>query len=493
MQAQGTAVKFCGNLAAQRIRDSIYDPDAMVAWEKGDLSGKLRPIQRTMQKAIRYTDALKYVLNCSRRLGKSFLLLTDALETGLREYNAPLKFAAPTQKQMKGILLPLFRIITLDCPPKYKPIYKSSEQRYIFPTTGSDLTISGCNNGHEESLRGTACRKAYVDEAQSFKNLRYVVQDILMPQLLTTNGRMVIAGTPPKTPIHDFVKLIAEARGRGSYAEHDIYAAGYDADLIAKFKEESGGEHSTTWKREYLCQIVMDENYALVPEWRPEFERVPDRDEFLPFYHKYVALDSGVRDKTAVLFGWYDFKRATLFVEDELIINGPQMTTQLLAGEVKKKELDIFGKMGIKLRIADNDNLILLTDLGSLHGLHFAPTNKETLEAMVNQVRLWASAGRIVVHPRCVNLIGCLRYGIWDEKRKAFERYPKDSDAYKIYGHFDALAALIYLVRNVDDRTNPIPPDYKIDRHEMFFRPVGLTDTQRTVKTLFGPKRNMTE
>jgi hypothetical protein len=453
-----------------------------VAWENGNLSGKLRPIQRTMQKAIQYTQALKYVLNCSRRLGKSFLLLTDALETGLKEVGAELKFAAPTQKQMKGILLPLFRIITLDCPPKYKPIWKASEQKYVFPTTGSELTISGCNNGHEEHLRGTSCRKAYIDEAQSFKNLTYVVQDILMPQLLTTNGRMILAGTPPRSPAHDFVKFIMEAQNRDAYLEQDIYKAGYDKALIEKFKDESGGENSTTWKREYLCKIVMDENYAIVPEWKPEYEREPDMDEYWKFYHKYDAMDMGVRDKTAVLFGWYDFKRAKLYVVDELVMHGPAMTTKLLAEGIQKKELDNFGKHPLKLRIADNDNLLLLTDLGSFHGLHFAATNKETLEAMVNQVRLWVASDRVNVHPRCKQLVGCLRYGVWDERRKQFDRYEE-------YGHFDALAALVYLIRNIDDRTNPIPPDHKIDPSNMFVRPQGLTGVQEIVKTLFGPKR----
>jgi hypothetical protein len=88
--------------------------------------------------------------------------------------------------------------------------------------------------------------------------------------------------------------------------------------------------------------------------------------------------------------------------------------------------------------------------------------------------------GRIIVHPRCKQLAGCLEFGVWDEKRRKFERT-------ETLGHFDALAALIYLVRNLDVHTNPIPRDYKFDRMNqlMFNRD---TQTQATLKRAFGIK-----
>ncbi len=40
-----------------------------------------------------------------------------------------------------------------------------------------------------------------------------------------------------------------------------------------------------------------------------------------------------------------------------------------------------------------------------------------------------------------------------DENKKELARS-------KVYGHFDALMALVYLVRNIDTQTNPIPKYY---------------------------------
>lgn len=478
------ALGFASSDLARRLAELPTDPHIATSWQEGDLSGKLRQVQRKMKAALQDSRALKYIFNCSRRLGKSFLLCTDAIETGLKEPNAPLRFGAPTQTMMRKILLPIIRIITADAPSALRPVWKASAQTLVFPSTAAELTIAGCNNGHEENLRGQAARKAYLDEAGRIKNLAYVVNDILMPQLLTTGGRLIMASTPPKTPAHDFVKMCAAAELKGDYMKLPIHAAGYDKKLISQFMEEAGGPNSTTWRREYLCDFVVDEQFAIAPEWLPEYEREHPRTELFKFWEKYEAMDIGTRDKTAVLFAYYDFLAAKIIVEDEFIINGPKMTTKVVADGIKEKEKLTFGAHSVKLRIADNNNKILLNDLGSLHGLHFAATSKDTLEAMVNELRLWITAGRILVNPRCKNLIGCLRYGVFDDKRKQFERLEE-------YGHFDALAALIYLVRNVDAHHNPVPADYGKSSSEHFAFPRGLDNEEKMIKEMFvrKPKR----
>jgi hypothetical protein len=484
------AARYWQKRLSKGILEGSYDPDAVTSWDTGDLSGKLRECQRAMRTAVRsaFQDArsISYILNCSRRLGKTFFLCTDAIEFGLAKQGALIRFGAPTQKMMRNILLPIIRIITMDAPERYRPIWKSADQKYAFPSTAGEMTVAGCNNGHEENLRGQEAHRAYLDEAGRIRNLKYVVNDIIIPQLLTTNGNLLIASTPPPTPVHDFAAMANAARLRGNYMEMDITKAGYDQVTVDKFIEEAGGRDSTTAKREYFCQFVVDESFAICPEWKPEFEREPLVDDFRQFYHNYDAMDIGVRDLTAVLFAWYDFRRAKLCVNDEFLINGPKMTTDLLAKGIKAKELDNFGKWGLKSRIADNNNLILLNDLGSAHKLHFAPTNKDTLEAMINELRVWVAAGRLEIHPRCKNLIGCLRYGVWKEDKNGHRG--KDLDRYDEYGHFDALMALVYLIRNVDVVTNPVPPDFGVSKHDTFFKPTGDTKEIKMIKELFGPK-----
>lgn len=189
------------------------------------------------------------------------------------------------------------------------------------------------------------------------------------------------------------------------------------------------------------------------------------RDEYFNFFHKYEFLDTGVRDFTINGFGYYHFNLGKFIVEDEILLKEDRVRTDILADETKQKEKDL-GYTKLYRRIGDNNNLIILNDLsGPKHNLPWMATTKGVLNSnnadedfgMVNQLRLWVNAGRLIVHPRCKYLIGCLENGIWDKNKKAFARSTT-------YGHFDGLAALCYLVRHVDTQTNPIPQMYGLSQ-----------------------------
>lgn len=414
-----------------------------------------------MDAAEKSTDELLFVENCSRRLGKSFRLCGRALEVGLERREAQVRLIAPTQRQLKTIIRPLFRIIGRDAPDGIRPIWRGAESKYILPSCGSEIGIAGANNGHEDDSRGTESDWIGVDEAGFIDNLDYLVDSVLMPQLLTVRardprrGRLVLKSTPPRTPAHPFREYSERAKAAKAYAEFDIFKSGYSQEIIDLFCKQAGGPTSTTWMREYLCQFVVDKDFAIIPEWEEKYTREIPRDEYFGFYHVYEGMDIGVSDLTVVIFGYYDWKKATVVIEDEIVINGPRMTTDILAGLIRAKEEQLYRDHPIFRRVSDNDNLLLIQDLGYLHKLHFMATTKDKLEAMVNEARMYVGAGRVVVNPKCEQLLGCLKFGVWDEKRKKFARS-------KVFGHYDALAALIYLVRNLDVVTKPIPDNYGI-------------------------------
>lgn len=451
-------------------------------WLKGDLGWKLRPAQLEMYRRIKSAQGIKYVINSSRRLGKSFLACLLAIEEALKHPNRVIRLGAPTQKAMRNITRPIIREIMKDAPDSIRPMWDPFDGCYRFKHNGSELQVSGCNNGRAEDLRGNLAHKIILDEAGTIDDLKYVANDILMPQLLTTRGQLIFCSTPPRTPAHDFTEIAQAAQVSGCYSEFNIYAADYDAGLIEEFKKEAGGENSTTWQREYMCQFVVDENFAIIPEWRDSYVEEPPRDKFFQFYHKYNMMDLGVRDFNVNLFAYYDFKRATLFVEDELVINGPQMTTRLLADAIRAKEEALWPGLRAYARIADNDNPLLLQDMGALHGLQFRATDKDNLEAMVNNLRLLVAAGRVKVHPRCKHLIGCLKFGIWKENRKEFERSA-------VYGHFDGLAALIYGARALDKITNPIPANLDVSEQTHFVPDPKSDPAHAEVRKMFGIRR----
>jgi len=443
---------------------TYHNVDVEKFWYDGDLSFKFWPVQHRMAAVLESPGSLKKVLNCSRRTRKTTTALIKSIERALKKEYALIRYAAPTGKMLRTIIHPIMRKICEDAPPDLKPIWKPQDGLYLFPSTRAELHIAGVNNGHEDDMRGNAADLCVLDEAQLIDKLKYIVNDVMIPQLLAQDharGELWMIITPPKTPVHECMQFVQEAKLAKCYAEFTIDDSEYTEDVKEIFATEAGGRESVTWKREYFCQFIVDTNYSIVPEFKDEYIREYVPDEFHNFYEKYEGMDIGVRDKTVNLFATYDFKKATLFVQDEISLEGAAMTTQLIADQIKAKEKALWPGQTPRLRISDNNNLILLQDLGLLHGIHFAPTLKDTLEAMVNEMRLWVGRGRLIVSPRCEQLIGCLKYGVWNDRRTEWERS-------SVYGHFDALAALMYLLRNIDQATNPIPRFHNVDPENTF-------------------------
>jgi hypothetical protein len=428
-------------------------------WRRGNLAWKLYgyqlPIYMLVWDFILNRRHIKHVLNIARRFGKSHTLALISIEYAIRNPGSQIRFAAPTGKALRKIIHPAFKAICKDAPDDVKPIWKSQDGFYSLPN-GSEIHASGCDNQNYENLRGQAAHLAIVDEAGFVDELDYVVNDVLVPQTLTTKGVVIMSSTPPKTPAHDFYAMAQEAEFNGAYAIRTIYEnTQIDKPTLDLYAKEAGGYESSTFKREYLCEFVVDEHSHITPEWSKDYISDAIKDEFFGYFHKYAAMDIGVRDGTALVFGHYNFKEARLYIEDEFVLRGQDVRTDNIALGVSTAEARLWQGQKPYRRISDNNNLILLADLGLQHQLHFAPTSKDELHAMVNELRLWIKAGRIRVSPNCKHLLGCLRDGVWTEDRKAFARS-------SVYGHFDGLAALIYLVRNIDQHTNPIPVTHNV-------------------------------
>lgn len=453
-----------------------------ILWRRGDVAElKLHSAQLEMLEAFNKTPARKFVINCARRLGKSYFLCVMADQYARKKKGSQIKYAAPTAKAVRKIVKPIFKKLWEDCPKELKPKWNGVDQCYVYPN-GSEVHIAGTDQGNAENLRGTDANLAIVDEAGFCDELDYLIQDILLPQTLTCNGRILIASTPPKTPGHEYVKIYLEAVARGAFIEKTIYAnPNLTKETIEEYMDESGGETSTTWQREYLAKFVTDEETQIVPEFTEakslELVQVIERPDY---YDPYVSMDVGFEDLTFVIFGYWDFAKSRLVIEDELVLQGgTEVRTDIVASLVKNLEVDQWGDKTPYLRVADNNNPILINDLNQLYGVNFMVTEKDEKEAQVNALRLLVSQNRLLIHPRCVGLIAHLRYGVWDKNRKKFART-------KAYGHFDGVDSLVYLVRNLRKDKNPFP-SLQHNPHSQFFinQPSRLSPNGQSLKDLF--------
>lgn len=427
-------------------------------WQRGRLVHLLHDGQKIIQKKFDECPSQLFVGNIARQFGKSYWAVTKCLELAIKKPKARIKYGTAFQTDLEEFILPTFDAVLQDCPENLKPKYKVQGSKWVFPN-GSEIKLVGLDKS-PNSLRGNVIDLIVIDEAGFVEKLQYIYSSIIVPATLhRPNCKIIFISTPPSTPAHPFSDFIQLAESQDSYVMLTIHENPRIAEAdIERMAKAMGGRQSTSFRRECLCELILDEDLAIVPEWRDELIQESSHDVLYKFYHRYVGMDLGRKDHTAIIFGYYDFKQARLCIEDELTMGGPSWTTVTLKEAIIVKEQALWPEVKPFRRVSDNNNPHLIMDLNALYGVHFMETSKESLEAMVNEVRVMVGAGQIIISPKCKMLIGCLKYGLWDKHRKEFSRS-------KIYGHFDHLAALIYLVRNLAKHSNPIPIDHGHENH----------------------------
>jgi hypothetical protein len=240
-------------------------------------------------------------------------------------------------------------------------------------------------------------------------------------------------------------------------------------DALERYCVEMGGPLSTKWRREAECEIVVDESRAVLPEFSANEKHVVGECGAVlgwsPPLHRdwYIGADVGYLDLTAILLGWFDFEQNCIVVEDERILVRPT-SADIQAASLELERVHVPPPQRVLSRHADAP-AIVLADLrsqqpkGADDALYWRLPLKDDKEAAVNAVRLAIARHQLRIHPRCRHLIAHMRGAIWNKSRTEFERSEVVVSGNSINGgHFDAVDALVYLVRAVDRRRNPEPP-----------------------------------
>lgn len=439
-------------------------------WEAGELSWKMLPVQQVIKKGI-LEDANKIsVVLCGRRLGKTTLMCIMALEECLKTSGAIVKFIFPRQKDAKRNILPLMRMLLDDCPKHVKPTYMEADKCFRFPHNNSEIQFAAAQNGNAESIRGGFAHLCIFDECAFAEDTKYIVRSILSPTVKTTGGRVILVSTPPRNPNHEFVTdYVIPYQAEGRIKVFTIYDNPNFNDSIVQeiISEYPRGIDDPDFRREYLCEIIREMDAAILPSFTEQNEKVIVTNNYtIPtFKDCYVSMDIGGSDLTAIVFGYYDYLNATTVIQDELIF-GKDVNTKAVAEAIKEKEEELWinpidnSPEPPYIRVADNNNLIMLTDLQRDYGIIFIPTKKDNREAAINSVDVAISQHKLIIDPKCKHLLYHMKFAEWNKTRTTFKQL-KDSPTGQIKGgHADALAALIYFHRNIIKSKNPYPVGY---------------------------------
>jgi hypothetical protein len=473
---------------------------AAALWKRGDLTYKFNAVQKILYSEFKKDKRRIIPILVSRQTGKTFLFFCMAVMDCLKKEFNVVKFLQPTQKELKKTARQIMRTILTDCPEALKPEWKESENIYIFKN-GSEIQLAGSDGKRYDSLRGGSSVNCYVDEGGFCDDLYDAVFSVLRPTTITTKGNVFIASTPSKLMSHDFIQhFVKPSQALGKLKIFTVH----DNPMIDDEERQSiidgypGGEENTEYQREYLCKIIQDDSTVVLGEFSAEIQEACIRDvEIPPYYDIYTSMDIGFAHLTIVLFGYYDYLKASLIICGELVINGPKLTSKNLAIEIREKDKEFFsdeeGEVKLPfLRVADNNNPILLNDLLIDESLYFQPTRKDNKDAQINQTKMMISKKQIIISPKCKHLIYHMINATWNKQRNDYKKIPDmtDSEGKLIKGgHADGVDALIYLVRNLNKRKNPYPDEFDAAGNTFSSRPQNKNiEIEKMFKTIMNMK-----
>lgn len=435
-------------------KEVAKDRAKKVIWERGEfLQIKLDELQKEMINEFHASEEKLFCFLCARRLGKSVTLFGLAVEEALKNPGSRILYLSKTTDNVNEIVDQCASFIMSGCPDDILPDFNKKSNKFMFPNK-SEIRIKGMDRVGGDAIRGVKADLVIIDEFCFMENLIYLIDSILMPMVIATGGRIVLGSTPPDTPGHESIDIIQRCEKFNSIIVKTIDdCPRWTEKHIQEFEKQAGGRESSTFKREYLCEIVTDLTKAVLPACtKQKMDELVKEIEFPVGYvpDLYVSMDIGFRDLTVILLGYWDYEQAKLIIQDEIVLD--KVTTQKIAQEIRKKKYELWGEVNPHKMICDTDPR-LIADLKKLHSLNFRATKKDNKEASINQTNIMIQNNQVVIHPRCKTLIAHMKYAIWNNNRTSYQRTAA-------LGHCDAVDALIYLVRNIDRHRNPVEEPY---------------------------------
>lgn len=464
-------------------------------WRRGLIHYKMHSNQREMYEIFKTApDNSTMVWLLARQSGKSYCLGLIAVMECLAKPNSIVKLLTDTRIHAKTIFYPIFREIFDDCPADLKPEYVKSDSVYIFKN-GSQIQMAGSDGGNAERLRGQKSDLVLIDEAGFADNLKYNVQSILMPTTTHTAGKIILASTPPAEPDHEFIEFIEEAETnrlltKKTLFDNPMLTIEQKNNIVSKFK---GGLTNSQFRREYMCEIVKDENLSVLPEVDDELLSKIVRPHLTPpFYDKYVAMDIGFKDLTVILFGYYDFKEDRVIIQAEIAKNGKEIHLPVFTKEIQDRELELWTNhltnefITPKSRVSDI-NPFVIQEIGiysrknnSMHPLDFGMPQKHDKLANLNKLRVMLANEKVIIDPSCETLIRHLKHCKWKDKTNKSEFARSQDD-----GHYDAVDALLYFIRSVDYSANPYPRTWGYLNRDLHIQAPGSFGGRQSPKEVY--------
>lgn len=386
--------------------------------EKADFIADSRMVVQA--RAARDPSRRKSV-RCPRRAGKSWYVLSEALEGCLRKKNSVWVVVGLTRPSVKQIFWSLLKQLSRDLELGLTFLEVELTATFL---NGSTILFRGAETRAEiEKLRGGQYDGVIIDECKSFHPLilTELVQDVIEPALSDRRGKLILVGTPGEILAGPFYEATCEppvatvgADGEVRYSNcpfgtkldgvhvwsfhtwtvkdntevPHLWAEALEIKRIRGYSDDH-----PTWRREFLGQWVPSKD-ILVYRYVPS---VHNFDGFLPSdleWRKVLALDIGWNDADAIVvwayspasyhvYAVYAEKRRHQNITE--LAKWVQEVKQIHCGGAPEVMTGDFGGLATKV----------FEELASIHGLAFEPAEKKEKNDFIEIMNNEYDAGRI--------------------------------------------------------------------------------------------------
>lgn len=240
-------------------------------------------------------------------------------------------------------------------------------------TNGSKLNVCGNNSNKEaDKLRGFSTRCAIIDEIGHQRNVDYLLNEVLLPQMVDyPDSTLMLIGTPSREPHHFSTKIFQEDATYKKYhwtMMDNPYITGAKEFIEDLCRTKGITLDSPFIRREYFGEFAADTD-ALVFRDYATYDTLPD--DFIPT-NIVIGADYGYQDSNGIVTLVYDKKTKKAFVTNESKFNRAPVTQIMdTIEEHYHKAVEIADKYHLK-----HDNIAI-----------FADTNEESITRDLQVVR----------------------------------------------------------------------------------------------------------
>lgn len=198
--------------------------------------------------------------------------------------------------------------------------FKSKSEGVIRFNNGSRIKITGnSNNSEADKLRGFNCRLAIIDEIGHQRNIDYLVNEILVPQMADyTDSTLLLTGTPSRVPNHFSTRIFNSDNEykKFHFTMLDNPFIPNPRKLIEEEAANKGmGINTPFIRREYFGEFVADLEAIVFKDYK-SYKELPDLTDFNPIGIN-IGGDYGYKDYNGIVTVIYNKEKAIVLKEDK--------------------------------------------------------------------------------------------------------------------------------------------------------------------------------